>query len=386
MFSLQPYRALFGTPDLAPAILASVIGRIPISITSLAILLVVQASADSIAVAGATSAFYVLGLATFAPLLGRLIDRVGPAAVLSVSAVAYPASLCTLLALVSAPSQWIWVSAFLAGAALPPVTICMRALYPQLLFEDGLLHTAYSFDAALIEAIFVLGPVLVALFAAAQFPQGAVYVAGVCGVLGSVVFLRTRAVRQWKVQQTERDLFGPLRDLRLIGLFACTLLFSTAFGLAELAIIGVATRQDAPAAAGVILGVASIGSTAGAVAYGARRWRSPLARQLKIALTVMALGMLLVAPITNLYLLGAAVIFACAPMAIALAITSLAIAKLASRAMLAESFTWNATCLLTGISAGIAAGGVLVEVYSPKAAWIAAALVTVLAAISARSH
>jgi len=63
-------------------------------------------------------------------------------------------------------------------------------------------------------------------------------------------------------------------------------------------------------------------------------------------------------------LLGAAVIFTCAPMAIALAITSLAIAKLASRAMLAESFTWNATCLLTGISAGIAAGGVLVEVYS----------------------
>lgn len=77
MFSLQPYRALFGTPDLAPAILASVIGRIPISITSLAILLVVQASADSIAVAGATSAFYVLSLAAFAPLLGRLTIELG---------------------------------------------------------------------------------------------------------------------------------------------------------------------------------------------------------------------------------------------------------------------------------------------------------------------
>lgn len=385
---LQTYRALLRTPDLAPAILASAIGRAPIGIASLAILLTVQASADSMVVAGTTGAFYVLGLAAFAPVLGRLIDYLGPRQVSSASAFIYPASLWTLLALVAqpAPSQWIWASAFVAGASLPPVTVCMRALYPQVLPGEALLHTAYSLDAALIEAIFIAGPMLVALFASAQFPEGAIHLAGGSAIVGSFVFLRTRAVRQWRIETSERDLFGPLRDSRLIAIFACTLLFSIAFGLAEMAIIGAASRQGAPFAAGVILGVASVGSTAGALAYGARRWRGTLPRQLTLSLLAMALGMILVAPITNLYALGAAVIFAFAPVAIALAITSLSIAKIARRAMLAESFTWNATCLLIGVSTGIAAGGVLVELYTPAAAWIVAAVAALSAAVSVRSR
>jgi hypothetical protein len=46
--------------------------------------------------------------------------------------------------------------------------------------------------------------------------------------------------------------------------------------------------------------------------------------------------------------------------------------------MLAESFTWSATCLLGGISAGIAAGGVLAEHVSPALILAAAAASTLL--------
>ncbi|MGH8347718.1 MAG: hypothetical protein ACRES5_14315, partial [Pseudomonas sp.] len=50
---------------------------------------------------------------------------------------------------------------------------------------------------------------------------------------------------------------------------------------------------------------------------------------------------------------------------------------------LAESFTWMATSLLVGISAGIAAGGVLVEHFSATPVFFAAAAVTGLAGIIA---
>ena len=55
----------------------------------------------------------------------------------------------------------------------------------------------------------------------------------------------------------------------------------------------------------------------------------------------------------------------------------------APRDMLAESFTWGATCLLGGISAGIAAGGVMAEFLAPGFILLAAAGSTALAAVAA---
>jgi hypothetical protein len=56
------------------------------------------------------------------------------------------------------------------------------------------------------------------------------------------------------------------------------------------------------------------------------------------------------------------------------------ISRLAPPAMVAESFTWAATCLLSGVGAGIAAGGMLVEMWTPGAVFVAAAGATGAAA------
>ena len=387
MISLKRYRQLFSVPHVAPAVLASVLGRIPMSITGLAILLFVQSKSGSFALAGGVSALYVLGLAVLAPLLGRLIDRVGPKRVLSASAAIYPAALIALVLLVyrSAPSYWIAVCAAVAGAAMPPITVCMRALYPQLLQEDRLLQAAYSLDSALIEMIFILGPNLVAAFVAIHYTQGALLFAAVCAPLGSLVFLNSQAIRRWTLHAVDpqRSLLGPLQDTRLLVLFTATFLYAAAFGLFEVGVTGFATHKGAPAAAGVILGLASVGSALGVLIYGSRDWALPVTKQFLRALAAMAAGILLVVPVDNLYGFTVVAIIGCAPMSVVLAATSTLISKLAQRAMLAESFTWMATCLLAGISAGIAAGGVLVEHFSATPVFLAAAAVTGLAGIIA---
>ena len=383
MISLSRYAELFRVPGLAATLAASIIGRLPIGLATLAILLFLQSRTGSFALAGAAASLYVLGLATVAPFLGRLIDRFGPRPVLSVGAVVYPCMMLALIALALAGGghAWVALAALAAGASFPPITACMRSLYPRVVPDAGLLQTAYSTDAALVEAVFILGPALVALFVAVDFPHGAVLFAAVCAGAGNVVFLRSPAVRGWVVHPPSgpRSLLGPLRSPPLLAVYAANFLYAFAFGLYELAVTAFAAERGMPAAAGVILALASVGSAAGVIVYGGRDWRVSVTGQFLANLGLMAAGLLLIAPVTNLYVFAALNVIACATMAPAIASQSLLVSRLAAREMLAETFTWSATCLLAGISGGIAAGGVLAECVAPSWILASAALSTLLA-------
>jgi MFS family permease len=382
MISLSRYAELFRVPGVAATLAASGIGRLPIGIATLAILLFLQSRTGSFALAGVAASLYVLGLATVAPFLGRLIDRFGPRPVLSVGAVVYPCTMVALVALtlLGGSHGWIALTALVAGASFPPITACMRALYPRLVPDGGLLQTAYSADAALVESVFILGPALVALFVAGGLTYGAVLFAAACAAAGNVVFLRTPAVRNWVVRPAgRRSLLGPLRSPPLLALFAANFLYAFAFGLYELAVTAFAAERGVPAAAGVILALASVGSALGVIVYGGRDWNIGVTAQFLANLGLMAAGLLLIAPVTNLYLFAALNVFACATMAPAIASQSLLVSRLAAREMLAETFTWSATCLLAGISGGIAAGGVLAEYVAPSWILVSAAGSTLLA-------
>ena len=383
MLSLSRYRELFAVANLRATVTSSIVGRMPIGITGLAILLFVQGRSSSFALAGTVSALYIFGLGLVAPVLGRLIDRLGPRPVLSTCAVLYPAALVALatLVLVSAHPAWVCVSAMLAGATLPPISASVRALYPRIVRDPELLHTAYLVDSAVVEAIFILGPTLVAFCVAVGHPEAAVLLAALCAAVGTTAFLRGPTVRTWlgAPHGSLRRPAGVLRNPKLVLVFAVTMLFSLAFGLFEVAVTAHAAAKGAPAVAGIALALASVGSGAGAVVYGARHWRWPLRRQLITALAAMASGTLLLVLIDDLRLYAAANLLTGLPMATVIATQSSLVSRYSPREQLAESFTWSTTCLLVGISGGIAAGGALAEVLPAFWLLIAAAGCTILA-------
>jgi MFS family permease len=352
---------------------------------TLSILLFLRERSGSLAVAGAAAACYVVGLAAVAPLLGRMMDRLGPRPVLILGAVVYPAMLVALivLALASVSSWWIAAVAVLAGAAFPPVTICMRTLYPRLLKDPAQLQTAYSIDSALVESCFIVGPVLVAGFVALGVPVAAVLGAAICAAAGSWLFMRSPGVRAWApgAGAARRSLLGPLGIPSLLAVLAANLLYAIAFGLYEMAVIAHTAQHGRPAAAGVVLALASLGSAIGVLTYGSRDWRLPVPRQFLAVVIFMALGLLLLAPLDDLVLFAVANIVAAAPMAPVIAVQSLMVSRLAPREMLAESFTWGTTCLLGGISAGIALGGVMAEYVSHAVILIVAAASTLAAGV-----
>ena len=383
---LDRYRDLFRVPAIHATMLASIPGRLPIGIAGFAILLLVQSKSGSFITAGVASALYVLGLASVAPLIGRAIDRAGPRPVLRLCAVVYPVMLAALVALVSmqAHAFAIALCAYVAGAALPPITICMRTLYPRALTDPALLQTAYSVDSVIVESVFVVGPALVALFLAAGYPEGAVLLAALTAVAGTAWFNRTPAIRDWEIRPlSSGGRWRIFTEPGLLVLFAATVFYSVAFGLYEVGVTAFATLRGTPAVAGIALALASLGSALGAFAYGARHWQAPLRKQFLIALGLMASGSLIVAPVNNIYLFLVVNLIAGAPMASVIATQSLLLSRLAPQGKLAESFTWGGTCLLGGISGGIALGGVLAETVAPAWILVSAAAASGIAAVIA---
>lgn len=380
MISLHRYRSLLREPHIAGTVAASMVGRLPIGMAVISILLFVQQVDKSYSRAGIASGLYVVGVAALAPYVGRLIDRFGPRPLLVVSACAYPLALCALIVAVKSGAGILWLggAAFLAGATLPPVSTCVRALLRRLLNDTAHLQAAYSLDSVLMESVFIVGPALVSLFAALGWTIGAVVCAAALGSLGSVVFMRAIAVRDWKASAAAATptLAGVLSTPGLLPILGATLMFSIGFGLFEVAVTAVADRAGTPAMAGVILAMASVGSAAGAFVYGSRSWPLGIAGQYKAAMIAMAAGLAALAPIEHLGWFCAVSLLAGAPMSTVLAAQSVLIAGIAPRQALAESFTWAATSLLTGVSLGIAGGGLILERAPPAVALAAGAVAT----------
>jgi predicted MFS family arabinose efflux permease len=175
-----------------------------------------------------------------------------------------------------------------------------------------------------------------------------------------------------------------------VPLLAVILAYSGAFGLLEIGVTAFATEFGTPALAGIILGLMSVGSAAGGLAYGSRSWRLPLTRQFALMLLLMGAGLAGLAYVANAVAFTLLGVFAGIVMAPALIIQSMLVAKTAPAQYATEAFTWSTSCLLTGVGLGLAVGGLILERATSSAVLTTAGIVSVgaavLASVSLRSR
>lgn len=384
MLSFNRYRAVLQRPEIRSAIASSVLGRLPIGMAGLALMLAAQASAGSFASAGLFTGAYVAGLAILAPWIGRYIDRHGPRGVLFGCALAYPAMLVALVASMrfGIPASASALIALFAGAAFPPITVCMRAFLKQRLgANDADLSAAYSLESLLIESMFIIGPAAVALFVAFASPEAAVLFAAACAFAGTLLFLTSPALHHWKIEpRATSSVFGPLAEPGFPALLATIGLYASAFGMVEMGITGYATEWRNPALAGALLALMSIGSAAGAIGYGGRVWRAPLQRQFASMLFLMGGGIAMLGTISEPWIFAPLSVLAGIVMAPALIIQSMLVAKIARPSHSTEAFTWSSTALLVGVSGGIALAGSILDQAPASTAFVAAGAAAMLAA------
>lgn len=365
------YAALAAIPGAMRFLALSLPMRLPIGTVGLGTLLHLRELTGSIAYAGSVVGAQFVAMAATAPLIGRLVDRRGPRRVLVVCGIASPLALAAVLAAgplgLSKAAILAWAVA--AGAFTPPLTVLVRTLWRMRLDEPELRQTAFATDAVALELAYTLGPALIAIAVAAGMPGGPLALAVACSAAAVPLMHASGALAWWHPSEaTERHLLGPLRDRRLAMLYATTFVFAVSFGAIEVAYPAFGRAAGADAWGPALLAICSIGSAIGGAAYGGLHLRTPLARQMPVAMGLFAVGLAVHVPIADPWLLAVVAAVAGILIAPAMTIVSLLVAEFAPSECATEAFTWSTTSIVVGIGAGMAAAGSLAERFGASGA------------------
>ena len=384
------YARIFRSPGIAALIVAVTLTRLPFAINGLAILLYVSEETGSFGLAGATAGALALGAGALAPVTARLVDRRG-ASMLVPIALVHAAFAFSLIAIVAAglPAALMVAVAALVGASYPPTGAVLRARYPRLLGHDEeLVGAAYAFDSVVIEIAFVTGPLLMAAIVALWSPAIGLAIAPCLMVAGTIAFvaaLPDRHVIEAPGEHAGR-LLGALASRPVRAIVLTTLPVGFCVGAVEVALPAFAHAEGRDELGGLLLAIWSASSAVAGLTFGLKAAGGDQVRRfavLAIALPLAALPLVVAgSPLAMIAL----VIVAGVPIAPMIASRNELMSALSPGAGATEAFTWLTTALVSGLAAGNAAAGALVEAGGWEAAVLAGVAVGLLGAAALRGR
>ncbi|MFF3451591.1 MFS transporter [Streptomyces sp. NPDC002667] len=364
--SRPSYAALLRVPHARRTFLAAMTGRLSYGLVSLAMMLTTTRATGSYAVAGTVMALFGAMSVFLSPARAALIDRYGARRALIPMSSLY-AGLLTLFAVTAwrpgAPAAAIGAVAVAAGACTPPLGPTMRAVWGEMVRDEGLLRRAYSLDGVVEEILFVSGPLVVGAVVQLAPPAAAVALSALLVWSGTLAFVSSpvvagvrpaaaRATRGGRRRWGGRGLARPVVVAAGVGL---------SLGAVDLLVMAFAEQHRH--GAGVVawvLAALSLGSALGGLLNGAVDWRAAPAARLPLLAGALGLTLLAAGLADGLGTLAVAV--ACAGFFVAPALTT---AYLTADAEAPPGFrtqagAWVNTAVNAGSSVGAAGAGLLV--------------------------
>ena len=389
MAALDLYGRVFRAPHVAALWGATTISRLPIGINGLAIVLTVRHATGSFGAAGAAAGAYALTLGLASPLQARLMDRHGPRRVIPPFVLGNTVAVVLFVVLLEhAPAGVLVVVAALMGLGIPPLSPIMRAMWPRLLGGDAtLVTTAFALDAAIVETVFIVGPLLVAAAGAIASVRAALLAGAALLLIGSSLIVTSTPVRSWVPEAREgRNPLGPLTTPGVLTIVLATLPFGFGIGAIEIALPAFATAHQSSGSSGLLIAVWAVGSAVGALVYGARAWSAGLDARWLGASTLVGVAFLLPLAAPSVPALVPLLIPVGMFIAPTIASGGQLIGIVAPPGMTAEAYAWGPTSLVVGAAAGSAVAGALVEASSWRAAVVAAAVAALAGAAIAAAR
>lgn len=386
---LDSYRRVFAHRGSFSFSATGLLARLPISMMTLGIVILISSLTGSYGLAGQVSAAFVIGNALVAIPHGRLADRFGQTRVLYVDAVLFALFLGLLVE--AATDDWarVWqhVFAALAGAAMPQIGSMIRARWANIVNDDQERHTAFAVEAVVDELVFVAGPGLVTFLSTVYAPQTGLLVALVLGTVGTLVLAAQSGTAPPAHPVHEETVRDPMPWSRLVPIALAAVAMGAVFGALEVSTVAVSEDEGHKAAAGILLAVFSLGSMVAGLVSGAITWKRTDLRRFQLGIAVLAPAMLVLPFLDNLVMLGLFLLV----IGTALAPTLIAVVSLLESTTPRSRLTEAMAVFQTGISGGLAPGayfsGVLADHSGGSAAyWVCAAggALTLLAALACR--
>lgn len=385
---LDRYRQVLSRPGAAAFCASGLVGRLPISMIGLGIVLLVSSRSGSYSEAGTVSAAYVLANAVFSILEGRLIDRLGQGRFLPPTVAVF--AVATALLAWSAQAGWpLGVSLVLAavgGAALPPVGSCVRARWAHVLDDPRDIDTAYSLEAVVDEAVFIVGPTLVTLLATAVQPVAGLATGLVAGTAGTLALARQHGTEPPARGPVRHQTGGrtrlPWRVMGPLGVLCVTL--GVFFGAAEVTTVAVSAHLGHRAYAGPLLALWAFGSLLAGLVSGGVTWRRSTVSRVRIGMVALTVLMAPLALLGSFWLLGVMLFLA----GFAISPTMIAALSLAEQVLPRARLTEGMAVLQTGIATGLAVGapvaGAVIDRVGPSAGYLVTVAGGALGALAAQ--
>ena len=359
----------------------SLLGRLPLGMTPLALLFLIRGEGRSYAAAGIVVALYAVAVGVGAPIAGRQVDRFGPTPVLRIRAVAYAllAGSVVTLAVLDAGIVPVAAAAALGGLALPPLSSTVRIVWPRLA-PNELRSTAYALEASLQEVFFVGGPLLAAALATVS-PAAGLAGAGLASLVGATATALLPPVRETPPSRAGgAGLLGALGSpgVRTVVLYAATV--GVGFGSVELAMPAFAEAHGSRELGGLALACFSAGSLTGGLLAGTRPQRNDVRRFVLGSLGIAA-GMLCFQLAFSIPSLCVLAFVAGLPIAPTVAVVYTLIDRTARTGTAAEAFAWFGTAISVGLAVGAAGAGALVDARGVRWAFGVGAAIAFLGAL-----
>ena len=387
---LAPYRSILGLPGALAFSGLGLLARLEIAMVGLGAVLLVQRTTGSYAIGGAVAASCGICSALAAPFGARLADRYGQATLLRATAPLHALTLVAivLLAVLHAPTPWLFVAGGLAGVTQVAVGSFIRARWALLIGGTRQLQVAFALESVLDEVVFIAGPIATTVIAAVWHPAIGLLLAAATAIAGAYLLAAQRSTQpaiatERAKSAAQHEPGRPLLATR--GMVVLVLVFFAAggiFGSAEVTVAAVAKAQGVPAAAGVVLALWATGSLFGGLVYGAIHWRSRMDRRFLVVLVLLALLTLPMLLVTSVPLL--AIVFLVAGIAIAPVITtgSTLVEALVPRHRLTEGLALVMTALILTYALSTGVAGAIIDAYGPQAGFVVPVTAALLAAVT----
>jgi MFS family permease len=385
---LSSYRSVLSRPGALRFSLAGLVGRLPLSMAGLGMLLLVQAESGSYGLGGSVAASYMVANAVVALPLGRLVDARGQGRVLALGSVVFGSAMVALVVTVRAdwPLWSTYAAAAVAGATLPPIDACVRTRWAHVLDRADEVATAYAFEAVVDESVFMIGPIVVTLLATLVDPVAGIAATVVSGVGGSLAFAAQRATEP-AAHPRDRTAGSrvPLPWRTLAPVTVVCVALGLMFGAAEVITVAFADEHGSKSASGPLLALWALGSLLAGAITGAVTFRRGLTQRVRWGALGLVAAMAPLALVESRAVMAALMLvggFAIAPTLIA---TTAMIEQVTPAARLTEGMALLQTGLVAGVAPGAALAGIVVDHAGASPAYLVPLGAAVLAAAAARA-
>ncbi len=381
----KKYGELFKIPGSAAFSSTGLIARMPISMITISLVLLVSQTTGSYGIAGIVSAVATFSTAIAMPQIAKFVDRKGQARITRpLILFAVLIWVLVIIAVTSGWPYWTWIIlALIGGGAAPSIGAMVRARWMHVLPDKTLQQRAFSWESSLDEIVFMTGPPLATILATSVAPYAGLLAALVLLLCGGFLFTAQRSSEPPPLVEDHRVSTLALLKGSILIVGAVFIGCGIAFGSIEVIVVAFADEQGHKPLAGLVLAAFAFGSLLAGLAFGVIKWKRSVGGQFVVAAVlfgVLAQGLLLASNLWMLTVLSFISGVAIAPLLIS---ATMLVERLVPPYALTEGLTWATTALVAGVTIGAAVGGQLIDSYGAHTAFFLPAGAAILAALIA---